>query len=100
MSTASRTEVHMKLRRTSALPKAQSKTRCGTRFGTRFGADSATNAGGYSQCTVPACGVSDPGGAAAARLLFRFTLDPCLGSTQVYPVFSVTWPFRSTGVYR
>jgi hypothetical protein len=62
--------------------------------------NSPTRWTGRLECTVPVCGVSDPGGAAAARLLFRFTLDPCLGSTQVYPVFSVTGPFRSTGVYR
>jgi hypothetical protein len=44
--------------------------------------------------------VSASHGAAAARLLFWFTLDPLTGSTQVYPVVSATCRFRSTGVYR
>jgi hypothetical protein len=39
-------------------------------------------------------------GAAAARLLFSFTLDPLAGSTQVYRIVSVTCRFGSTGVYR
>ena len=39
-------------------------------------------------------------GAAAARLLFCFTLDPLAGSTQVYRVVSATCRFGSTGVYR
>ena len=39
-------------------------------------------------------------GAAAARLLFGFTLDPLAGSTQVYRVVSATCRFGSTGVYR
>jgi hypothetical protein len=62
--------------------------------------NSPTRMTGHLDCTVSACNVSDLGGAAAARLLIRLTLDPCLGSTQVYRVFSITWPFRSTGVYR
>jgi hypothetical protein len=61
--------------------------------------NSPTRFTGRLEHAVSVRGVSDPGGAAAARLLFRFTLDPCLGSTQVYRVFSVNWPFRSTGVY-
>ena len=44
--------------------------------------------------------VSASHGAAAARLLFSFTLDPLAGSTQVYRVVSVTCRFGSTGVYR
>jgi hypothetical protein len=44
--------------------------------------------------------VSASHGAAAARLLFGFTLDPLAGSTQVYRVVSVTCRFGSTGVYR
>ena len=39
-------------------------------------------------------------GAAAARLLFSFTLDPLAGSTQVYRVVSASCRFGSTGVYR
>jgi hypothetical protein len=39
-------------------------------------------------------------GAAAARLLFPFTLDPLAGSTQVYRIVSATCRFGSTGVYR
>ena len=39
-------------------------------------------------------------GAAAARLLFSFTLDPLAGSTQVYRIVSATCRFGSTGVYR
>jgi hypothetical protein len=44
--------------------------------------------------------VSASQGAAAARLLFWFTLDPLAGSTQVYRVLSATCRFGSTGVYR
>jgi hypothetical protein len=44
--------------------------------------------------------VSASHGAAAARLLFWFTLDPLAGSTQVYRVVSATCRFGSTGVYR
>ena len=62
--------------------------------------NSATRTTGRSQCTVFACEISDSRGAAAARLLFGFTLDPCLGSTQVYRVVCMSCGFRSTGVYR
>jgi hypothetical protein len=44
--------------------------------------------------------VSASHGAAAARLLFCFTLDPLAGSTQVYRVISATCRVGSTGVYR
>ena len=44
--------------------------------------------------------VSASHGAAAARLLFSFTLDPLAGSTQVYRVVSATCRVGSTGVYR
>jgi hypothetical protein len=44
--------------------------------------------------------VSASHGAAAARLLFWFTLDPLAGSTQVYRAVSATCRFGSTGVYR
>lgn len=61
--------------------------------------NSASRVSGRSQGTVVSRENLDPGGAAASRLLFRFTLDPCLGSTQVYRVFSGIYRFRSTGVY-
>lgn len=61
--------------------------------------NSATRLSGPSECVVLSCEVSDSRGAAASRLLFRFTLDPLLGSTRVYRVFSATFPFRSTEVY-
>jgi hypothetical protein len=62
--------------------------------------NSATEISGHSECTGSVCEIPDSRGAAAARLLLRTTLDPCLGSTQVYPIFSGTCRFRSTGVYR
>jgi hypothetical protein len=103
MSTARRTEAHTKLRKNSAISRACCGTQFwsnpGTRSGTRFGTDSGTKSGGRLQGVVLSCDVSDPGGAAAARLFRRITLDPLLGSTQVYRVFSATFPFWSTGVY-
>jgi hypothetical protein len=88
----------MKLRPTSALSRVQSRARGGTRAGTRSGTDSGTNAGGHLQCAVSACGISDPGGAAAARLLFRTTLDPLLGFTAVNRIHTVTKPLLFTEV--
>lgn len=61
--------------------------------------NSATRITGHSGCSVLSCEFSDSRGAAASRLLFRFTLDPLSGSTQVYRFLSGTFPFRSTGVY-
>ncbi len=65
----------------------------------RMSINLATRLSGHSQCVVVSCECSDPRGAAASRLLFGFTLDPLLGSTRVYRLFSATFPFRSTEVY-
>ena len=62
--------------------------------------NSARKVSGRSQGTVFSRENLDSRGAAAARLLLRTTLDPCLGSTQVYRVFCVICGFGSTGVYR
>ena len=44
----------------------------------------ATAITGHPEWVVLSCEFSDFRGAAASRLLFRFTLDPSSGSTQVY----------------
>ena len=61
--------------------------------------NSATPFSGHSKSVLLSCEVSDLRGAAASRLLFGFTLDPLLGSTQVYRVFPAMWRLRSTEVY-
>jgi hypothetical protein len=54
--------------------------------------NSPTRITGRLECAVSACGVSDPGGAAAARLLFRFTLDPLLGLPASNPTLCCIKP--------
>ena len=49
--------------------------------------NSATRITGRMECAVSVCDVSDPGGAAAARLLRRITLDPLLGLRTSNPTF-------------
>jgi hypothetical protein len=56
--------------------------------------NSATRFSGRSECVVLSCEVSDSRGAAASRLLFRFTLDPMPGLRASNPVFCGATSFR------
>jgi hypothetical protein len=58
------------------------------------------NLTGRLECAESVCNAPAPNGAAAVRLLFRTTLDPLPGSTQVYRACSSVWRLRSTEVYR
>ena len=54
---------------------------------------------GRSHCGVLSSGFSDARGAAASRLLFRFTLDPLSGYTAVSPSHSASFGHLYTPVF-
>ena len=61
--------------------------------------NSATECGGSSQCGVLLCGSEGARGAAASRLLCRFTLDPLSGYTAVSRSRSVAFGDLYTPVF-
>ena len=61
--------------------------------------NAVTGVCGRSQGGVFSSGFPDARGAAASRLLFRFTLDPLSGFTAVNPILSVVRPVLFTAVH-